>query len=104
MPKKVEAEALRELDRLSKIPPASPEYSVIRTYLDWVCELPWSIQTKDQLDINKAQRILNADHYDLTKVKKRILEFLAVRKLNPRGKSPILCFVGPPRCGQNIAR
>ena len=100
MPKKVEHEALRELDRLSKIPPASPEYSVIRTYLDWVCELPWSIQTKDQLDINKAQRILNADHYDLTKVKKRILEFLAVRKLNPRGKSPILCFVGPPGVGK----
>ncbi len=100
MPKKVEAEALRELDRLSKIPPASPEYSVIRTYLDWVCELPWSVQTKDQLDINKAQRILNADHYDLQKVKKRILEFLAVRKLNPTGKSPILCFVGPPGVGK----
>jgi ATP-dependent Lon protease len=100
MPKKVEQEALRELDRLSKIPPASPEYSVIRTYLDWVCELPWSVQTKDQLDINKAQRILNADHYDLSKVKKRILEFLAVRKLNPRGKSPILCFVGPPGVGK----
>jgi len=100
MPEKVETEALRELDRLSKIPPASPEYSVIRTYLDWVCELPWSVQTKDQLDINKAQRILNADHYDLTKVKKRILEFLAVRKLNPKGKSPILCFVGPPGVGK----
>jgi len=100
MPKKVEAEALRELDRLSKIPPASPEYSVIRTYLDWVCELPWSVQTKDQLDINKAQRILNADHYDLRKVKRRILEFLAVRKLNPAGKSPILCFVGPPGVGK----
>jgi ATP-dependent Lon protease len=100
MPKNVEDEALRELDRLSKIPPASPEYSVIRTYLDWVCELPWSIQTKDQLDINKAQRILNSDHYDLTKVKKRILEFLAVRKLNPAGKSPILCFVGPPGVGK----
>jgi ATP-dependent Lon protease len=100
MPKKVEQEALRELDRLSKIPPASPEYSVIRTYLDWVCELPWSIQTKEQLDINKAQRILNTDHYDLRKVKKRILEFLAVRKLNPTGKSPILCFVGPPGVGK----
>lgn len=100
MPEKVEAEALRELDRLSKIPPVSPEYSVIRTYLDWVCELPWSIQTKDQLDINKAERILNADHYDLRKVKKRILEFLAVRKLNPAGKSPILCFVGPPGVGK----
>lgn len=100
MSKKVETEALRELDRLSKIPPASPEYSVIRTYLDWVCELPWSNQTKDQLDINKAQRILNRDHYDLRKVKKRILEFLAVRKLNPSGKSPILCFVGPPGVGK----
>jgi len=100
MPEKVEQEALRELDRLSKIPPASPEYSVIRTYLDWVCELPWSVQTKDQLDIHKAQRVLNADHYDLRKVKKRILEFLAVRKLNPAGKSPILCFVGPPGVGK----
>lgn len=100
MPKNVEDEALRELDRLSKIPPASPEYSVIRTYLDWVCELPWSVQTTDRLDINKAQRILNRDHYDLTKVKKRILEFLAVRKLNPTGKSPILCFVGPPGVGK----
>ncbi len=109
MPEKVQAEALRELDRLSKIPSVSPEYSVIRTYLDWVCELPWSIQTKDQLDINKAQRILNRDHYDLRKVKKRILEFLAVRKLNPTGKSPILCFIGPPgvgktSLGQSIAK
>lgn len=100
MPKKVALEALRELDRLSKIPPASPEYSVIRTYLDWVCELPWSIGTEDQLDINKAEKILNTDHYDLSKVKKRILEFLAVRKLNPTGKSPILCFVGPPGVGK----
>ena len=100
MPRKVEAEALRELDRLSKIPPVSPEYSVIRTYLDWVCELPWAVQTKDRLDINKAQRTLNRDHYNLRKVKKRILEFLAVRKLNPKGKSPILCFVGPPGVGK----
>jgi len=100
MPAKVEQEALRELDRLSKMSASSPEYSVIRTYLDWVCELPWSIQTKDQLDINKAQRILNADHYNLRKVKRRILEFLAVRKLNPTGKSPILCFVGPPGVGK----
>ncbi|MHC4456160.1 MAG: endopeptidase La [Planctomycetota bacterium] len=100
MPPRVETEALRELERLSKIPAVSPEYSVIRTYLDWVCELPWSIQTKDQLDIGKAERILNYDHYDLRKVKKRILEFLAVRKLNPTGKSPILCFVGPPGVGK----
>jgi len=109
MPEKVETEAFRELDRLGKIPPASPEYSVIRTYLDWVCELPWSVQTKDQLDIKKAEQILNRDHYDLRKVKKRMLEFLAVRKLNPTGKSPILCFVGPPgvgktSLGQSIAR
>jgi len=100
MPKKVEAEALRELDRLGKIPAASPEYSVIRTYLDWVCELPWAVQTEDRLDIPKAERILNRDHYDLTKIKKRILEFLAVRKLNPTGKSPILCFIGPPGVGK----
>ncbi|MHC4520225.1 MAG: LON peptidase substrate-binding domain-containing protein, partial [Planctomycetota bacterium] len=100
MPKNVEAEALRELDRLSKIPAASPEYSVIRTYLDWVCELPWAIQTDDRLDIAQAERILNRDHYDLKKVKKHILEFLAVRKLNPKGKSPILCFVGPPGVGK----
>jgi len=100
MPEKVEKEALRELDRLSKIPPASPEYTVIRTYLDWICELPWSIETQDRLDIRRAQRILNQDHYDLAKVKRRILEFLAVRKLNPSGKSPILCFVGPPGVGK----
>jgi ATP-dependent Lon protease len=100
MPAQVEEEALRELDRLGKIPPVSPEYSVIRTYLDWVCELPWSVQTEDRLDINRAQRILNRDHYDLSKVKKRILEFLAVRKLNPTGKSPILCFIGPPGVGK----
>ncbi len=100
MPKPVEEEALRELDRLNKIPAASPEYSVIRTYLDWVCELPWSVQTPDQIDIVRAERILNQDHYDLTKIKKRILEFLAVRKLNPTGKSPILCFIGPPGVGK----
>ena len=100
LPEKVEVEAQRELERLSKIPPASPEYSVIRTYLDWVCELPWAIQTEDRLDINRAERILNRDHYNLKKVKKRILEFLAVRKLNPNGKSPILCFVGPPGVGK----
>jgi len=109
MPAKVEKEALRELGRLGKIPAASPEHSVIRTYLDWVCELPWSLTTEDRLDIRRAQRILNRDHYDLTKVKKRILEFLAVRRLNPAGKSPILCFVGPPgvgktSLGQSIAR
>ncbi len=100
MPKKVEQEAVRELDRLGKIPPASPEHSVSRTYLDWMCELPWSVRTADRLDIDRAQRILNRDHYNLKKVKKRILEFLAVRKLNPGGRSPILCFAGPPGVGK----
>lgn len=100
MPKTVETEAIRELDRLSKIPPASPDYSVIRTYLDWVCELPWAKHTGDLIEIAKARRILNRDHYGLDKIKRRILEFLAVRKLNPHGKSPILCFVGPPGVGK----
>lgn len=109
MPENVEGEALRELDRLSKIPPASPEYSVLRTWIEWVCELPWNKRTDDTIDIRKAERILDKDHYGLAKVKKRILEFLAVRKLNPQGKSPILCFVGPPgvgktSLGQSIAR
>ncbi len=100
MPQDVEAEALRELERLSKIPVASPEYSVLRTWVEWVCELPWSKHTDDTIDIRKAERILDRDHYGLTKIKQRILEFLAVRKLNPHGKSPILCFVGPPGVGK----
>ncbi len=100
MPKPVEQEAFRELDRLNKTPQASPEYGVIRTYLDWVCELPWAVRTQDVLDIARARRILNQDHYGLEKIKRRILEFLAVRKLNPIGKSPILCFVGPPGVGK----
>ncbi len=100
MPEKTQAEVLRELDRMDKTPIASPEYGVIRTYLEWVCELPWSISTTDSLDIDKAERILNKDHYGLKKIKKRVLEFLAVRKLNPTGKSPILCFIGPPGVGK----
>ena len=100
MPHDVKEEALRELDRLSKISHSSPEYSVIRTYLDWVCELPWSIESEDLLDIAAAEKILDTDHYGLKKIKKRILEFLAVRKLNPKGKSPILCFAGPPGVGK----
>ncbi|MBN1817553.1 MAG: endopeptidase La, partial [Sedimentisphaerales bacterium] len=100
MPQTVQAEALRELDRLGKIPQASPDYGVIRTYLDWVCELPWAKSTADALDINRAEKILNRDHYGLEKIKRRVLEFLAVRKLNPEGKSPILCFVGPPGVGK----
>ena len=100
MPEVVEKEAQRELDRLSSIPIQSPEYSVSRNYLDWLCELPWSAGTKDKLDIRRAAKQLDDDHYDLQKVKKRILEFLAVRKLKPTGRSPILCFVGPPGVGK----
>ena len=100
MPEKVEHEAFRELDRLSKIPTMSPEFSVHRSYIEWLCELPWSKSTRDKLSQSSARRILNADHYGLAKVKKRILEFLAVRKLNPAGRSPILCFVGPPGVGK----
>lgn len=109
MPEPVEKEANRELDRLSKIPQASPEYGTAVDYIEWLCELPWSVATEDHLDIKQAEKILDADHYDLEKVKKRILEFLAVRKLNPKGRSPILCFAGPPgvgktSLGQSIAR
>ncbi|HBG26416.1 MAG: endopeptidase La [Planctomycetes bacterium GWF2_41_51] len=100
MPKKVEEETFKEFDRLSKLSPMSPDYGVIRTYLDWICELPWNVSTVDLLDIRKAQKVLENDHYGLEKVKKRVLEFLAVRKLNPGGKSPILCFVGPPGVGK----
>jgi ATP-dependent Lon protease len=100
MPEAVQTEAFRELDRLAKIPMASPDYGVIRTYLDWICELPWAIETEDRLAIDKARRVLNRDHYGLDKIKRRILEFLAVRKLNPGGKSPILCFAGPPGVGK----
>ena len=108
-PPEVEKEALRELARLERISEMSPEYSVIRTYLDWIIELPWSVFTEEQIDLPRAREILDADHHDLEKVKKRIIEFLAVRKLNPQGKSPILCFVGPPgvgktSLGQSIAR
>lgn len=100
MPEKVLAEAMRELDRLSKIPTMSPEFGVSRNYIEWLCELPWGKSTTDKLNLNSARRILNADHYNLVKVKKRVLEFLAVRKLNPAGRSPILCFVGPPGVGK----
>ncbi|MGH2270822.1 endopeptidase La [Anaerohalosphaeraceae bacterium U12dextr] len=100
MPHTVEQEALRELDRLAKIHQGSPDYGVIRTYLDWICELPWSTKTEDILDIRRARKVLNHDHFGLEKIKRRILEFLAVRKLNPTGKSPILCFVGPPGVGK----
>jgi ATP-dependent Lon protease len=109
MPPEVEKEALKELARFERIPEMAAEHSVIRTYLDWLVELPWSVFTKEEIDLPKAREILDTDHYGLEKVKKRIIEFLAVRKLMPQGKSPILCFVGPPgvgktSLGQSIAR
>ncbi|HDK35308.1 MAG TPA: endopeptidase La [Bacteroidetes bacterium] len=100
MPKATEKEALRELDRLAKIPPGAAEYTVSRTYLDWLIAVPWSKSTKDNLDVAKARKVLDEDHYDLQKVKERILEYLAVRKLKSDMKGPILCFVGPPGVGK----
>jgi len=100
MPSEALKVAEKELDRLSKIPPASAEYTVARTYLDWLVDLPWSKSTKDNLEISNAQNILEEDHYNLEKVKKRILEYLAVRKLKDDMKGPILCFVGPPGVGK----
>jgi ATP-dependent Lon protease len=100
MPEEVEKQARKELGRLQHMPDASGEYSMIRTYLDWLTELPWSVASTAVIDIGKARDILNEDHYGLDKIKQRILEFLAVRKLNPNGKSPILCFVGPPGVGK----
>jgi ATP-dependent Lon protease len=92
--------AERELARLEKLPPAAAEYGVIRTYLEWLVELPWSVETEDDLDIGHARQVLDEDHYDLEQVKDRILEYLAVRKLNPASPGPILCFVGPPGVGK----
>jgi ATP-dependent Lon protease len=93
-------EAERELERLKRTPPTSPDHQVIRNYLEWMIELPWSAATEDNLDLSQARQILDEDHYDLEKVKKRILEYLAVRKLKPDMKGPILCFVGPPGTGK----
>ncbi|MBN1553443.1 MAG: endopeptidase La [Phycisphaerae bacterium] len=109
MPHPVQAEALLQVDRLVNIPNASPEYSVILTYLDVLIELPWNQSAEDLLDVKRARKILDEDHYDLEKVKRRILEYLAVRKLAPDSHGPILCFVGPPgvgktSLGQSIAR
>ncbi len=100
MPEEAEAMALKQLDRLKMMNPASAEYTVVHTYLDWLVELPWQEATEDQLDIPTVRRILDEDHYDLEKVKKRIVEYLAVRKLNPAKKGPILCLVGPPGVGK----
>jgi ATP-dependent Lon protease len=99
-PEEVLAQADRELRRLDVIPPASPEYSVIVSYVETIAELPWSKMSEDNLDLNQAQQVLDRDHYDLEKVKRRLIEYLAVRKLNPQGHGPILCFLGPPGVGK----
>ncbi|NCC52165.1 MAG: endopeptidase La [Spartobacteria bacterium] len=109
MPEAVAQVAEKEMKRLNSIPTASPEYAVVRTYLDWLAELPWARQTEDVLDIKAAKKILDQDHYDLTKIKERILEYLAVLQLKKDMKGPILCFAGPPgvgktSLGQSIAR
>src|SRR5215813_5880021 len=109
MPPEVEEHAKRELSRLDRMPEASGEYSMARTYLEWLTELPWSVESGKSVDITEARRILDADHYGLRKIKRRILEYLAIQQLNPGGRSPILCFVGPPgvgktSLGQSIAR
>lgn len=109
MPEAVEKEALHEVDRLSGIPQASPEYSMALDYVEWLVELPWSVTTQDNLDIARARKILDEDHYGLDKVKRRILEFLAVRRLKQDSRGPILCLAGPPgvgktSLGQSIAR
>jgi ATP-dependent Lon protease len=100
MPEAANTEALRELERMEKVPQASPEYSLIQDYLSWLIELPWAVGTEDLLDIDRAEHVLNEDHFGLDKVKKRILEFLAVRKLSPQSRGPILCFSGPPGVGK----
>ena len=109
MPKEVEDQARKELRRLQRMPEAAGEYGMVRTYLDWLIELPWALPEEKPIDIAEARRILDEDHYDLDKIKRRIVEYLAVRKLAPQGKAPILCFVGPPgvgktSLGQSIAR
>ena len=99
-PKEVEEKALKEVERLEKMPPMAAESGVIRTYIDWLLSLPWHKSTKDRLDIDGAEKILNEDHYGLDKPKERILEYLAIRKLAKKMKGPILCFVGPPGVGK----
>jgi ATP-dependent Lon protease len=109
LPESIRETITREVDRLERMSSSSPEYQMVRTYLDWIFELPWSISTEDRLDPIEARRVLDADHYGLEKVKERIVEYLAVRKLKGDMKGPILCFVGPPgvgktSLGQSIAR
>jgi ATP-dependent Lon protease len=100
MPEDAAKVSLKELDRLAKMPLQAAEYTVSRTYIDWLISIPWSKSTKDKLDIKRAQKILDDDHYDLEKVKERILEYLAVKKLKPDSKGTILCFIGPPGVGK----
>jgi ATP-dependent Lon protease len=100
MSEEAHREALRELDRLTKMPPAAAEYSVARTYLEWLTALPWRKETPDDIDLIRARAILDEDHWGLGKIKERLLEHLAVRKIRPEGKAPILCFVGPPGVGK----
>ena len=109
MPEEIEKQARKELGRLQRMPEGAGESSMLRTYLEWLTELPWAIESGKPIDIAEARGILEADHYGLEKIKRRILEYLAVRKLNPTGKAPILCFVGPPgvgktSLGQSIAK
>jgi ATP-dependent Lon protease len=109
MPSEVEEHAKKELGRLERMPEAAGEYSMARTYLEWLIELPWAPEDEAPIEIAEARRILDEDHYGLPKIKRRILEYLAIHKLNPEGRSPILCFVGPPgvgktSLGQSIAR
>src|SRR5438093_3481389 len=100
MPDKVLKEAEKQLKRLEKMHPDTAESATVRTYLEWMVDLPWSKKSKDSLDIKAAAKVLDEDHYDLEKVKERILEYLAVRKLKDKMKGPILCFVGPPGVGK----
>src|SRR5215470_367761 len=100
MPEEAQKEAEREIGRLSRMSPAAAEYTVSRTYLDWLVTLPWNVLTTEKVDIVKAREVLDRDHYDLQKIKERILEYLAVLELKPQGKAPILCFVGPPGVGK----
>jgi ATP-dependent Lon protease len=109
LPDAINTAAMREVDRLERMPAASPEYQMLRTYIDWLLEVPWATTTEDRIDPIEARRVLDEDHYDLDKVKERIIEYLAVRKLKGDMKGPILCFVGPPgvgktSLGQSIAR
>lgn len=109
MPREVEDQARKELKRLERMPEAAAEYGMVRTYLDWLIELPWALPEEASIDIPEARRILDEDHYGLDKIKQRIIEYLAVRKLAPQGKAPILCLTGPPgvgktSLGQSIAR